>query len=587
MLGPSLKTLPTIVEYARDIRRSAPRLSAVTLILLLAASLFEGVGYILLLPILGYLGLNSASGNETPESINPVIDPVLNALNPHLSLGLLLLLFLGVLALRAMLIYFAASSSASLKGKFLHHHRASLHKAVMTASWAFLSDKRRSHLTHALTTQSNIIVNGVDTLYRGAATVLTMGVAVVIAAILSWKITLGILTLSLIIIWSLKIFNSRAFQLGDQARKDMIALFEHSIRYFKGLKTIKAASAEDDVLSFFESKSRDQSEVFSALERNHAKASLAYQILSAIFLVGFVYLALTYFLDQKTQIIVLIIIFARLAPRANALQSYVNNLAAIIPEYLAAKDLRLGAEKACETEDISQPSPIIKQAFSLSKLGFNYAGAAEGSAALKDITISLPVKSSSAIVGPSGAGKTTLADIIAGLLSPTVGEVKIDGSLLTDTERHGLAQSIQYVTDEDFLFDSSVRKNLLLGHSGKTDDDIWSALKHANAHEFVSALPQGLGTQLGDSGTRLSHGQRQRLSLARGLLGNPQILILDEPTSALSQQDVKQILDTLKTLSQEMIVIIITHDEPTFQWVDQIIRIDAGCQTKSNWATLF
>lgn len=579
MFSSSPKTFSTTVVYAQDIRRSAPRLSIATLILLLAASLFEGVGYILLLPILGYLGFNPSSGNETHDSINPVIDPVINALNPHLSLGVLLLLFLGILALRAMLTYLAASLSASLKGQFLHHHRTSLHNALMTSSWTFLSTKRGSHLTHALTTQSNIIVNGVDTLYRGAAILLTMGVAVVIAALLSWKITLGVLGLSLIILWPLKYFNRRAFLLGDQARKNMIDLFEHSLRYFKGLKTIKAGSAEDEVVSFFEGKSRDQSEMFSALERNHAKASLIYQMVSAIFLVGFVYLALTYFPNEKSQIIVLIIIFARLAPRANALQSYANNLAAIIPEYLAAKNLRLDAIAANDPKNVSRSSPIIKQALDFSNLGFSYQGEVEPPAVLKDITLSFPIQSSTAIVGPSGTGKTTLADIIASLLVPTLGEVKIDGKLLTESERNGLAQSIQYVTDEDFLFDDSVRRNLSLGHKDVTDADIWSALGKANAYDFVSALPQGLDTQIGDNGTRLSHGQRQRLSLTRGLVGNPQILILDEPTSALSQQDLKQIIDTLKLLSQDMIIIIITHDEPSFQWVDQIIRFDEGDET--------
>jgi len=578
----SYKKLSKITEYVRDIRCSAPRLSALTLVLLLIASLFEGFGYILLLPIVSHFGLNSAGSSGSLESINPVIDALFNALYPHLSFGLLLILFLATLVLRAALNYFAASSSASLKGTYLHAHRASLHNAVISAPWAFLSTQRRSSLTHALTTQSNIIVNGVDTVFRGTATLFTMSVAAIIAAALSWKITFGIIGFSLIIIWPLKYFNKRAFQLGEQARGDMAALFEHNIRYFKGLKTVKAASAEQDILSFFEDKSQTQSAIFSDMERNHARASLAYQLLSAVFLVGFVYLALTFFPEQKTQIIVLVVIFARLAPRANALQSYVNHLAAMMPEYQAAKDLRVRAETARETLKTGGPAPLIQKQLSLSNIGFSYSGEAEASKVLNNITFSFPVKSSTAIVGPSGVGKTTLADILAGLLSPSGGEMKIDRKTLTEAERNGLAGSIQYITDEDFLFDDNVRLNLSLGHNDVSDDDIWKALKKANADDFISALPQGLETLIGDSGARLSHGQRQRLSLTRGLLGNPQVLILDEPTSALSQQDVKQITYNLKTLSQEMIVIIITHDEPNFQWVDQIIRIDAGCQTKSN-----
>jgi ATP-binding cassette subfamily C protein len=574
MPNSSLRTLPILVEYARDIRRSAPGLSIVALTLLLLSSLFEGVGYLLLLPILGYLGLNSRGASTPAEGMGSFLDPVLNILNPHLSLGLLLVLFLGVLTSRAILTYLAASSTALLKGRFLHHHRSALHKALLSASWAFLSRKRRSALTHALTTQSNIIVNGVDTLFRCVATLFAMGISVSVAAILSWKITLGVLSIVLVFLWPLKYFNHKAFKLGDQARNDMVSLFEHSIRYFKGLKTIKSTSAEKDILAFFENRSLAQSKVFSALERNHAKANLVYQLGSALFLVGFVYVTLTFFPYQKAQIIVLIVIFARLAPRANALQIYANGLSAIMPEYLAAKDLYHTALNAEDVGGLPNFPTEVRRVLGLSNISFSYPYSDENAAVIKNLTLSFPMKSSAAIVGPSGAGKTTLADLIAGLFTLGAGELTVDGRILTEAELRGLRQSIRYIPDEDFLFDDTLRKNLLLGLEEVSDENLWRALKNANAFDFVNALPQGLDTQIGDSGIRLSHGQRQRLSLTRGLLGNPQILILDEPTSALSQQDLDQILDTLKTLSREMIVIIITHDEANFEWVDQIIRLD-------------
>ena len=388
------------------------------------------------------------------------------------------------------------------------------------------------------------------------------------------------MVLDLVILVPLQFFNRRAYRLGDRARKDMTRLFEHNIRYFKGLKSIKAASAENEILIYFDSSSQTHSRTYEALERNHAKASLIYQMLSALFLVGLVYLALTSFSDQKTEIVVLIIIFARLAPRANAVQSYVNGLTAIIPEYLAAQTLQKKAEYASYDKIKNHESVNIERELTLSNVSFQY-GNSDSERVLSDISLTLPVKSSTVIVGPSGAGKTTLVDIISGLLQPTTGIISIDGQALTENVRRSLSHSIHYIPDTDFLFDDTIRRNVTFGHSNVSESDIWDALRRANADNFVPALENGLDTRIGDSGTRLSHGQRQRLSLARGLIGNPQILILDEPTSALSEKDTKLVVENLKVLSRNLSLIIVTHDQSSFQWADQMITITDGHSVKS------
>ena len=131
------------------------------------------------------------------------------------------------------------------------------------------------------------------------------------------------------------------------------------------------------------------------------------------------------------------------------------------------------------------------------------------------------------------------------------------------------------------MFDDTIRRNVTFGHSNVSESDIWDALRRANADNFVPALENGLDTRIGDSGTRLSHGQRQRLSLARGLIGNPQILILDEPTSALSEKDTKLVVENLKVLSRNLSLIIVTHDQSSFQWADQMITITDGHSVKS------
>ena len=195
---------------------------------------------------------------------------------------------------------------------------------------------------------------------------------------------------------------------------------------------------------------------------------------------------------------------------------------------------------------------------------------------MQDITLDFPVNSATAIVGHSGAGKTTLVDIITGLLTPTQGAIKIDGKSLNPDEHRNFKQHIEYITDNSFLFDETISKNLSFGQENVSEAEIWKALEMANAKDFVSFLPRGLETKIGDGGLLLSRGQRQRLSLSRGLLRNPFLLVLDEPTSALSIVDTQIIIDSLKKLSRDKILIIITHDETAFNWVDQVVRIENG-----------
>jgi ATP-binding cassette subfamily C protein len=196
------------------------------------------------------------------------------------------------------------------------------------------------------------------------------------------------------------------------------------------------------------------------------------------------------------------------------------------------------------------------------------------------VNVSFPARTATAIIGLSGSGKTTLIDLVSGLLKPESGELVLDGQPMDEAARISLRQYTRYLTHEDFLFDASVADNLRIGNRGVSDDDIWSALERANADGFVKALTKGIETEIGDSGVRLSQGQRQRLCLARALLGRPLLLILDEATSAINPKDEEKIIESLKRLSSEVTIIISSHRPDSVAWVDQVIEIKDGCARK-------
>ena len=181
-----------------------------------------------------------------------------------------------------------------------------------------------------------------------------------------------------------------------------------------------------------------------------------------------------------------------------------------------------------------------------------------------------------AVVGPSGAGKSTLIDMIMGLLQPERGHILIDNIPLSQSNLLSWRKSISYVPQDPFLFNGSIRENLLMIFPEATDEQIWEALEFAAAADFVRKLPQGLDTLVGDRGIRLSGGERQRIVLARAILRKPSILVLDEATSALDTENERKIQEAIEQLKGKMTIIVIAHRLSTISNADQVIVLDKG-----------
>ena len=204
---------------------------------------------------------------------------------------------------------------------------------------------------------------------------------------------------------------------------------------------------------------------------------------------------------------------------------------------------------------------------------FAYDGGAE---VLTDITLSAEPGEMIALVGPSGAGKSTLVSLIPRFYDPASGRIRIDGHDLTDVTQQSLREQIGMVFQDPFLFGTSVRENIGFGKQDATDDEIEAAARAAHAHDFITQLPDGYDTEIGERGVKLSGGQKQRISIARSILRDPRILILDEATSSLdseSEQLVKAALDELMAARTSF---VIAHRLSTVLQADRIVVLDKG-----------
>ena len=224
----------------------------------------------------------------------------------------------------------------------------------------------------------------------------------------------------------------------------------------------------------------------------------------------------------------------------------------------------------------SKENAIVKTTFDdkieIQNINFRY----ENENVLKNFSITIPKGKTVALVGQSGSGKSTIANLLTRFYDVQEGVIKIDGADIKDLQLQSLRGLMGLVTQDSILFNDTIKNNILLGKENATDDEIIEALKIANAYEFVKDLPNGINTNIGDAGGKLSGGQKQRLSIARAVLKNPPIMILDEATSALDTESEKMVQIALENMMQNRTSIVIAHRLSTIQKADLIVVMKKG-----------
>lgn len=207
--------------------------------------------------------------------------------------------------------------------------------------------------------------------------------------------------------------------------------------------------------------------------------------------------------------------------------------------------------------------------------------------AVHELDIAIRAGEFVALVGPSGAGKSTIADLVMGLLVPDSGRITVDGVTLGAERLRSWRKHLGYVAQDTFLFHDTIRENLLWSEPGATDQQLRKALELAAAHEFVARLPGGLDCIVGDRGVLLSHGERQRIALARALVRRPRLLILDEATNSLDSANEEIILRAVERLRSDLTILMITHRMSLARWADQIYVLEGGTVVeRGEWAEL-
>ncbi len=552
--------------------------------LLVAIGLLEGSGLLVLVPLLRAVGLGPVEGGV---GFMGSIDAVLRPASGGGKLGGMLAIFVGIKVVQVGLRAASNTLNLRIETDFVSFLRERFYRALIEAPWLHVTRQRASDLTQTLLTELPWVGGGTRQLLGLGSTALVGAAQVVVAWMLSPGMTAFALGSGAIVAWGLQRLRRRSQALGvagHEKRGEMAAaVHEH----LAGVKLAKSHEREAHHFEHFRATMRELAARTFDLQRINALTAIWLEVGAVVALGLFVYVSITFRHVPVAQLLVLAFVFTRLLAGATQFLHQWHQVTSSLPSFAAAEKIR--------RELMTDPEPALQrplrrlaltQGIVVEDLTFHY-DPASATAALRDLNLTIPARRVVALCGPSGAGKSTLADLLLGLLTPTRGRVRVDGAELAGELRHDWRHSIGYVPQETFLFHDTVRANLLWAQPGAGEAELRAALRAAAAEAFVDRLPQGLDTVLGDRGVRLSGGERQRLALARALLRQPTLLVLDEATSSLDTHNERLVQDAIERLHGELTIVLIAHRLSTVRMADQIIVLDGGRAVESGtWEEL-
>jgi len=270
-------------------------------------------------------------------------------------------------------------------------------------------------------------------------------------------------------------------------------------------------------------------------------------------------------------VLMLVLLLGRMMGQMGKIQRWYQKMVTSESAYWSINKTTEEAERVAEISQGSR-APKLERAIEFRDVDFSY----DTRTVLQQVSLVIPRGSLTTFTGPSGAGKTTIVDLIAGMLQPQGGAVLIDGVPLTEIDLKRWRHKIGYVPQENLLLHDSVLNNVTLGDPELNEDDVVDALRAAGAWDFIAELPENIHSTVGERGARLSGGQRQRIMVARALAHRPELLILDEATSALDPRNEAAICETLQQLRGELTIVAISHQAALVDVADRVYRLHEG-----------
>src|SRR5262245_53852695 len=541
------------------------------LILMILVGVTEGLSVTLLLPLFSRLGI---SYSASPALAGGLLHQTLSAIGGTFGISSMLVIIVGVAALQAVffitLHWWMMSASRSYK----RCRQSQLFRAIITAQWEFVSQKKAGELTSAIVSECERLA---QSFYIGLyliSTFLGTCIYLTLALMIAWPITLALIASAVVMTLAVLRLYRKSFAVGQSIAPLNAELQSVLSEQISGIKIVKATIGEAAACARINS-------IAGKLERANAVVNFLPMFVRGLFeFLAFCALAAIFVFVQQHfgvspgNVIVVFALFMRLFPRITTVQSYLHLLNGFLHAMRAIDELQNAAEAYAERRnDADEKLPVaLPSQLALSDVAVNLAKRN----VLEHINLAIPIPGMIGVVGGSGSGKSTLVHALLGLVPTSVGSIMLGAHNLASVPLRAWRRQIGYVPQETMLFHASVRDNLMLSRPEATVGEVELAAKRAHAHDFISALPHGYDTIIGDQGVLLSGGQRQRIAIARALLMDPIVLLMDEAMSALDTESEAVVLSALNELRGEIGILLIAHRLATVRYADVIAVLHEG-----------
>jgi subfamily B ATP-binding cassette protein MsbA len=579
-----MKTYFTLLSYAGRLRNFVIPFIFTSLI----SAAFGVTNLVLIKPMLDILfgqveAEKLAEMLQRPESLNPVnwfnyyFATAFDAGGKYAGLKFVCAFLVVGIFITNLFRYLSNRLLEGFKVNMVANLRQAIFDKSLKLHLGFFNNERKGNLISRITTDVQEVENSIGNTFSAAIKEFLLLIGYLVALFyLSTKLTLFSLIIIPVTSGFLGPILKRLRHDAGKGQSRLANLISVMDEAYGGMRVVKAFVAEKFVSNRFKEENQGyKKSIFSYAVRrdlaNPISEVIGVTMVAVLLLYGGTLILQEDSSMEASTFLAYIALFSQVVrPAKEIAQSFSQSQRGIA----AGQRILQLMDRSPETEDIENADEltVFEKEMSFDRVSFEYQ---QGNPVLKNISFKLRKGKTVALVGPSGGGKSTLADLVPRFYDPTAGTITIDGHDLRSISQHSLRKLMGIVTQEAILFNDTIFNNITFGIEASRSE-VERAAQIANAHEFIALQPQGYDTFIGDRGTKLSGGQRQRISIARAILQNPPILILDEATSALDTESEKLVQDALTHLMENRTTLVIAHRLSTIQQADEILVVQNG-----------
>jgi ABC-type multidrug transport system fused ATPase/permease subunit len=493
------------------------------------------------------------------------------------TLYTVLLLFFGFMVVMSLSAYYEDYVNERMRLRILMDVRRDLCSRLLQQPMAFYDAAHRGDVVQRILDDVYAFSIGLklvlSTVIEGS---LHIVMGIVILAALSVELTMVCLV-GLLFFIPMRAFSKRVRKQARKRQAGSARRVEVLLQIVSGIRTVKAFRAEDKKISEFTEADREVYKSSLRVQRtksgSDALTEFVNNLLVMVLTVGGSFLVLRGVLPIGPAVLVLFLMqVGNLYKPAKKLVRDLNGM----------NDAMASIERVFEILDLpgprpdpagAKPFPGVVDRVRYEHVGFSYR---PGLPVVHDVSFDIEKGTTVALVGPSGGGKSTLCDLLLRFYEPAAGRITIDGTPLEDFRRTSYLDRTAVVTQDPFLFHTSIGENIRLGKPNATEAEVVAAAKAAQIHEHIASLQDGYATEVGERGARLSGGQRQRITIARALLRDPALLVLDEATASLDTASERGVQEALERLREGRTTLVVAHRLSTVKRADRIVVLDQG-----------